>query len=137
MNGPYGSGPLGYVYCNTTGAAPCGTKIQYLNPAAFVAPKDISTVPGFHQYLIGNVSRTAPYGLRNEGTQNGGNVSIRRSFPLPHESSFVFQADLFNLWNKQTFGGPSGGWSAGSTSFGNVGAPGATRNWAFSGHLNF
>ena len=54
MNGPYGSGPLGYVYCNTTGAAPCGTKIQYLNPAAFVAPKDISTVPGFHQYLIGN-----------------------------------------------------------------------------------
>jgi hypothetical protein len=132
INGPYGSGPNGYIYANTN-----ITKIQYLNVNAFTTPKDISTVPGFHQYLFGNVARTAPYGLRNEGTQNGGNASISRSFPLPHETSFEFQAEVLNLWNKQTFGGPSGSWSVGSTSFGNVGAPGAIRSWQFVGHIKF
>jgi hypothetical protein len=51
---------------------------------------------------------------------------------------FIFQADCTNVWNKVTFGGPSAGWSAGSTTFGQVtSASGNPRDWQFSGHLNF
>jgi hypothetical protein len=128
QNGSYGTGPHGVVHTNNT--------IQYLNPNAFQMPANISTVAGFPIYLTGNAPRTAPYGLRAEGNQNL-NASVRRSFPLPHETAFVFQADVANVWNKQTWGGPSGGWSPGSSTFGEVGTPGGIRDWQFSGHLNF
>ncbi len=112
QNGSYGTGPNGVILANKT--------IQYLNPAGFQAPTDISTVAGFHQYLIGNVARTAPYGLRSEGNQNL-NAGVRRTFPITEKAAFSFQADCFNVWNKQTWGGPNGGWAVGSTTFGEVG----------------
>ena len=128
QNGSYGTGPNGVVVSNKT--------IQYLNSAAFQAPTDISTVPGFHQYLIGNVARTAPYGLRSEGNQNL-NAGVRRTFPITERVAFSFQADCFNVWNKQTWGGPNGGWSPGSTTFGEVGTPGAIRAFEFTGRVTF
>ena len=136
-NGSYGSGPNGFNTCNIGIGAGC-TAISYVNPAAFQQPGDLSTVAGTHQYLIGNAPRTAPYQLRNPGTENL-NASIRRSFPLSHEAVFVFEADCTNVWNKVTFGGPSGGWSAGSATFGQVTGTGGSgpRDWQFAGHINF
>jgi len=128
QNGSYGTGPNGVILSNKT--------IQYLNPAAFQAPRDISTVPGFHQYLIGNVARAAPYGLRNPGNQNL-NAGVRRTFPITETVAFSFQADCFNVWNKQTWGGPNGGWSVGSTTFGESGTPGAIRAFEFTGRVTF
>jgi hypothetical protein len=135
-NGSYGSGPNGFNACNIGVGSGC-TAISYVNPAAFQAPGDLSTVSGTHQYLIGNAPRTAPYQLRNPGTENL-NAAVRRSFPLSHEAVFVFEADCTNVWNKVTFGGPSSGWSAGSTTFGQVtSASGSPRDWQFAGHINF
>jgi hypothetical protein len=128
QNGSYGTGPSGVILANKT--------IQYLNPAAFQAPTDISTVAGFHQYLIGNVARTAPYGLRNPGNQNL-NAGVRRTFPITETVAFSFQADCFNVWNKQTWGGPNGGWAVGSTTFGESGVPGAIRAFEFTGRMTF
>jgi len=139
QNGSYGTGPNGVVLSNKT--------IQYLNPAAFQAPTDLSAIPSkFHQYLIGNVARTAPYGLRNPGNQNL-NLAIRRTFPITEGIAFAFQADCFNVWNKQTWGGPNGGWGVTlpivnntpvySTTFGESGPPGAIRAWQFTGRLTF
>jgi hypothetical protein len=131
INGSYGKGANGFVFQNAS-------NIQYVDPAAFQAPADISTVPGTtHQYLIGNSPRTRPYNIMNPGNQNI-NASVRRSFPIYHEMSFVFQADCTNVWNKMVFGSPNAGWSAGSKTFGQVGAPGtAPRDFQFSAHLNF
>jgi hypothetical protein len=129
QNGSYGTGPNGVVVSNKT--------IQYLNPAAFQAPTDISAIPSkFHQYLIGNVARTAPYGLRSEGNQNL-NAGVRRTFPITEKIAFSFQADCFNVWNKQTWGGPNGGWSATTTTFGEVGTPSAIRAFEFTGRVTF
>jgi hypothetical protein len=128
QNGSYGTGPNGVVLTNKT--------IQYLNPAAFQVPTDISTVPGFHQYLIGNAPRAAPFGLRNPGNQNL-NAAVRRTFPITERVAFAFQADCFNVWNKQTWGGPNAGWSPGSTTFGQSGTPSAIRAFQFTGRLSF
>ena len=110
--------------------------IQYLNPAAFQAPTDISTVPGFHQYLIGNIARSAPFGLRNPGNQNL-NAGVRRTFPITETVAFSFQADCFNVWNKQTWGGPNGGWSRGFNHLRHSGTPGAIRAFEFTGRMTF
>jgi hypothetical protein len=128
QNGSYGSGPNGFIVSNKT--------IQYINPAAFQAPTDISTVPGFHQYLLGNIARTAPFGLRNPGNQNL-NAGVRRTFPIAEGVAFSFQADCFNVWNKQTWGGPNGAWAPGSTTFGESGVPGAIRAFEFTGRVTF
>jgi hypothetical protein len=128
QGGSVGSGPNGYIVSNKT--------LQYLNPAAFQAPTDISIVSGFHQYLIGNVARTAPYGLRGPGNQNL-NAGVRRTFPITETVAFSFQADCFNVWNKQTWGAPGGGWSVGSTTFGESGTPGAIRAFEFTGRVTF
>jgi hypothetical protein len=128
QGGSYGTGPNGVIVSNKT--------LQYINPAAFQTPTDISTVPGFHQYLIGNVARTAPYGLRNPGSQNL-NAGVRRTFPIAEGVAFSFQADCFNVWNKQTWGGPNGGWSPGSVTFGESGTPGAIRAFEFTGRVTF
>ena len=136
INGSYGSGPNGFTACNIGLGSGCVAR-QYVTPTAFVAPGDLSTASGFHQYLIGNSPRTQPLNLRNPGSQNL-NASLQRSFPIRESVVFIFQADCTNVWNKVTFGGPSSGWSAGSATFGQVtSASGNPRDWQFSGHLNF
>jgi hypothetical protein len=146
-NGSYGSGPNGFTACNIGVGTGC-TAINYVNPAAFKQPTDISTAAATHQYLIGNAPRSEPLGLRNPGTENF-NASIQRSFPIYGEkAAFIFQADCTNVWNKVTFGGPNGSWGQTSAigvspvtyaaTFGQVtSASGSPRDWQFSGHINF
>ena len=147
INGSYGSGAHGFRACNIGIGVGC-TANNYVTPAAFSQPADISKITGSHQYLIGNEPRSAPLNLRNPGNQNL-NASIQRSFPIYGEkASFVFQADCTNVWNKVTFGGPNGSWgqtsAAGVTpivyasTFGQVtSASGNPRDWQFSGHIVF
>jgi len=136
INGSYGSGPSGFTACNIGIGSGC-TARNYVDTNAFKAPTDISTVSGTHQYLIGNIARSAAYGLRNPGNQNL-NAAIHRSFNLPGEKAvFVFEADCTNVWNKVTFGGPNSGWGS-TTTFGQVtSASGSPRDWQFAGHITF
>ncbi len=131
INGSYGKGPNGFVFGNAS-------SIQYVDPTAFQAPTDISTASATHQYLIGNAPRTRAYNIQNPGNQNL-NASVRRSIPLHFEhTALVVQADCTNVWNKMVWGSPNAGWSAGSKTFGQVGAPGtAPRDFQISAHLTF
>ena len=146
INGSYGSGPHGFQACNIGLGSGC-TAINYVNPAAFQQPQDLSTVSGIHQYLIGNAARTQALNLRNPGSQNL-NAAIRRSFTIYHETQFTFEADCTNVWNKVTFGGPNAGWGQTSAvgitpivyapTFGQVtSASGNPRDWQFAGHFTF
>ena len=143
INGTYGGGPNGIQYANLG-------KVAYVDVNAFTSPISVSTAPNCTPgasnqpsncnpaYLIGNAPRTAPLNLRQPGTENL-NAGLRRSFPLGAESrTFVFEADCLNVWNKVTFGGPSGTWANGSTTFGTVsGVSNSARDWQFAGHINF
>jgi hypothetical protein len=136
ISGKYGSGPGGYTFANAS-------NIKYLDINAFSQPANVSTaISGgkfvTSQYLIGNAPRTAAYNLRNPGNQSD-NLSIRRSFPFLHEKmALLVQADCSNFLNKMIWGGPSAGWGVGSTTFGEVSAPGtAPRDWQLSGHFTF
>jgi hypothetical protein len=136
ISGKYGSGPGGYTFANAS-------NIKYLDINAFSQPANVSTaISGgkfvTSQYLIGNAPRTAAYNLRNPGNQSD-NLSIRRSFPFLHEKmALLVQADCSNFLNKMIWGGPSAGWGLGSTTFGEVSAPGtAPRDWQLSGHFTF
>jgi Carboxypeptidase regulatory-like domain len=140
IHGKYGSGPNGYNTCNLGVAklgVTCPAKIQYLDPAGFKQPNDISGVSGQSQFLIGSAPRTLAYGARNPYTWNV-DAGMRRSFPLHWENAeFVFEADCLNVWNHVTFGSPSASWSQGSTSFGNITSASGNRDWQFAGHINF
>jgi hypothetical protein len=146
QNGSYGSGPNGFTACNIGLGTGCSA-ISYVNPAAFEQPADLSTVSGTHQYLIGNVARSAPLNLRNPGTENL-NAAIHRTFPIHEGVAFIFEADCTNVWNKVTFGNPNVGWGQTSAigvtpitytgSFGQVtSASGSPRDWQFAGHVTF
>ena len=61
INGAYGSGPGGTTFSNLN-------SVRYIDPTAFVAPADLSTVPATaHQFKFGNAPRTAPFGLAQSG----------------------------------------------------------------------
>ena len=129
INGSWGKGPNGFQ------AASLG-KVQYIDPAAFAVPQNVSTT-GTAQYLIGNAPRTAPYGLRNPHTWDW-DTGVRRTFPIHEGLSFQFEADCLNTWNNVVFGSPSASWSSGSTSFGSItGISNSPRDFQFAGHLNF
>jgi hypothetical protein len=129
INGSYGKGPNGTQYANLK-------TVPYINVSAFATPQNIST-SSTAQYLIGNAPRTAPYALRNPGTQDL-DASLHRTFPLHWENmNFVFEADCLNVWNKNTFSGPTATWASGSTSFGTVTSASGARDWQFAGHFNF
>jgi hypothetical protein len=144
IHGSYGSGPKGFNACNIGLVSGC-TAISYVDVNAFKAPADISTAPysgtpatHAQQFLIGTSPRTRPLNLWNPGTQNL-DASLHRSFPLPKDfGTIMLQADCTNVWNKVTFGGPSGGWSTGSATFGQVTSASATpRDWQFAAHIIF
>jgi hypothetical protein len=136
IHGSYGSGPNGFNACNIGLVSGC-TAISYVDVNAFRAPAQISPT-STNQYLIGTSPRTRPLNLWNPGTQNL-DASLHRSFPLPKDfGTIMLQADCTNVWNKVTFGGPSGGWSTGSATFGQVTSASATpRDWQFAAHIIF
>ena len=117
------------------------SKIQYVNPNAFAVTPD---------YEIGNLARSAPYGLRGPGNYDI-DGDLRRSFNiLPNEKAqLVLEADVFNAVNHVWFGSTSSNASgsigqsfssspAASTSIGVVnGQANLPRQWQFEGHINF
>jgi hypothetical protein len=138
-NGSYGTSSSGTTACNIGipqigGSCPA---VPYFDVNAFKTPTNVSTV-GTAQYLIGNAPRTRALNLNNPGSQNI-DAAVKRSFPLPREMSFTFEADCSNVWNKVTFSAPSGAWTPGSTTFGTIAGSIANspRAWQFAGRLSF
>ncbi len=139
LHGSYGTGPNGTTACNL-GIAPIGgvcPAVQYFDPTAFKTPTNVSTV-GTAQYLIGNAPRTHALNLNNPGQQNL-DAAVKRTFSLPHEMGFTFEADCTNVWNKVTFSAPSSSWTtATSTTFGTIPSIANTpRAWQFAGRFSF
>jgi hypothetical protein len=131
INGSFGTGPRGTVASNLG-------SIPYVDVNAFSTPKNVSTV-STPQYLIGNAPRTRAFDLNNPGTQNL-DTAVRRSFALPKETSFVFEVDCLNTWNKVTWANVSTTWAAGSSSFGTINGTASTynpRDFQFAAHFNF
>lgn len=115
--------------------------IQYVNPNAFEVTPD---------YEIGNLARSAPYGLRGPGNYDI-DGSLRRSFSImpDNRAQLVLEADVFNAVNHVWFGTTSsnasgsigesfGSSPAASTSLGVVnGQANQPRQWQFEAHINF
>jgi hypothetical protein len=115
-----------------------GTISGTVDVNAFATPANVSTT-STPQYLIGNAPRTRALNLNNPCTQNL-YTSVRRSFSLPHETSFVFEVDCLNTWNKATFAPPNQSWAAGSTTFGTITGMASTyapRDYQFAAHIKF
>ena len=120
-------------------------KIQYINPNAFAATSSLA-----NPFVIGNVARTAPYGLRGPSNYDI-DGSLRRAFNIgPSDRvKFIFEADVFNAVNHVWFGSTSSNANgsigqeieatpAESTKLGLVnGQANQPRQWQFSGHINF
>jgi hypothetical protein len=137
IHGSYGTSPHGTTACNLGIGAGC-VPIQYIDPNAFATPANVSPT-STPQYLIGNAPRTRALNLNNPGTQDI-DTSLRRSFSLPREMSFVFEVDCLNTWNKVTFAAPSQSWAAGSTTFGTVTGLASNsnpRDYQFAAHFKF
>lgn len=124
--------------------------IQYINPAAFTATSAVANAPctagtSCAGMVLGNLPRTAAYGLRGPGNDNI-DGDLRRTFNLWREGrvKFVFDASVFNAVNHVWFGSTSStadgsiGTATGSSSLGVVaGQANNPRQWQFSGHIDF
>jgi hypothetical protein len=101
--------------------------------------------------VLGDVARTAPYGLRGPGNYDI-DGSLRRTFDLWREGrvKFVFEANVFNAVNHVWFGSPAStadgaigssvtsSTPASDTALGVVaGQSNNPRQWQFAGHINF
>ena len=120
INGKYGSGPNGYTFANAN-------NIKYVDINSFSQPANISTTSATAQYLIGNAPRTAAYGIRSPANQtdNFRYSAVSPSRSSTRRSNSPFEADGSNFLNLMIWGGPSSQAGArGSTTFGEVGAPG-------------
>jgi hypothetical protein len=130
---------------------------QYINPAAFVMgpgnagtsnvvnPNCTAGTASCTGMVIGNVARTAPYGLRGPGNNNI-DAALRRTFDLWKKENvkFIFEASVFNAVNHVWFGSASStadgsiGTTTGSDSLGVIaGQANNPRQWQFAGHINF
>ncbi|HEX8712019.1 MAG TPA: hypothetical protein VF730_09115, partial [Terracidiphilus sp.] len=129
---------------------------HYIDSTAFIQTTNTATIPGTSTlafaaqnggFVIGNVRRTAAYGLRGPGNYNM-DGSVKRSFDIWKEGrvKFVFEASAFNAVNHVWFGTPgsnaAGGGSintsVGNNSFGTVTKQANNpRQFQFAGHFNF
>jgi hypothetical protein len=134
INGKYGSSISGFNTCNIGVAAGCTAK-QYVDVTAFQTPQNVSTT-STQQYLLGNAPRSRPFMVRNPYTWDV-DAGLRKTFPIHKDLVFQFEANVTNVWNHVTFSGPSGSWSSGSTTFGQVTNASGIRDWQFAGHLKF
>ncbi len=112
------------------------SSVQYIDPNAFTQPSTFTTNFSTNLNRIGNVARTAPYGLRNPYRWND-DISLRRTFPLHESLNFVFEADCLNVANHPTFTNINTSWAPGSASFGTVGGATGNRDWQLAGRINF
>jgi len=91
---------------------------SYLNANAFVPIATLTEANSPYAYTFGNAARTAPFGMYGPGNYDI-DISLRRSFDLPFESSHLtLEGDLYNLTNHTQF--TVGGTTFGSASFGTV-----------------
>ena len=90
-NGNNWNRPDQIVGCNVRGAP--NSRIQFINPACFVAPPIGQ---------LGNASRVPVIGPDFVNTD----FSVIKTFPLPREMGLNFRAEFFNLWNHAQFGLP-------------------------------
>jgi hypothetical protein len=135
--GRYGTGPNGKTACNLKIGAIGQTcvPIQYVDNNAFTNPLSVAT--GSSILLIGSAPRTAALGLRNPMSWNV-DTGLRRTFPIHAGVSFQFEANALNTLNHTNFGGPSGGWTSTSATFGTInGVTSTSRDFQFAGHLKF
>ncbi|MGA7159322.1 MAG: carboxypeptidase regulatory-like domain-containing protein [Acidobacteriaceae bacterium] len=116
--------------------------VQYINPNAFKAPATISTNLSTNYNLIGNVTRTAPFNLR-QPTYWDDDMSLRRTFGIPHTRlNFIAEVDCLNVANHPTLTGLTAAWGAPGTAAGNAfgtltGAQANQRDFQFAGRLTF
>jgi len=99
--------------------------IQYINPAAFLVPTALSnpncTATGTPSpclgMVLGDVARTAPYGLHGPANYDI-DGTVRRTFDLWKDGrvKFIFEASVFNAVNHVWFG------SSASTADGTIGS---------------
>lgn len=99
------------------------SSMQYINPAAFLKTSSFAGEGANGEYVLGDVARTAPLGLRAPGNYNI-DASVRRTFDLwPNERvKFVFEASVFNAVNHVWFGSPA------STADGSIGSSVSSSN---------
>ena len=133
------------------------SKIQYINPAAFLqtglmtSPNCTASGTACQGEVIGDVARTAPYGLRGPGNYDI-DGSLRRTFDIWKDGrvKLVMEANVFNAVNHVWFGSTaatadgtigssvSSSTPASDTALGTVaGQANNPRQWQFSGHINF
>ena len=113
--------------------------VQYVNVNAFTTADTYSApgvAAGSQINKIGDVARTAPYGLRQPSRWNA-DASIRRTFPVREGVNLQFQADCLNVANHPTASGLNGAWSATSKTFGTIGNISGNRDWQLAGRINF
>jgi hypothetical protein len=73
--------------------------LSYLNANAFVPISTLTGANSPYAYTFGNAARTAPFGMYGPGNYDI-DISLRRSFGLPFESSRItLEGDLYNLTN--------------------------------------
>jgi hypothetical protein len=86
-------------------------------------------------YTIGNLARTAPYGLRGPSTYDL-DMSVKRTFPIHENIKLLFDVSAFNVTNKVLFGISST--SIDSASFGQVsGQTNNSRDFQLAARINF
>lgn len=103
--------------------------ISFIDATAFTVPNSATN------YQLGDVARTAPYGLFSPGGYNI-DSGLHRKFPIGDRATFVFGAEAFNVTNHVEFGGINT--TVGNSNFGTVSRQSNhSRDWQFSGRINF
>jgi len=166
LSGGWGHGATRNGNAGTVNAATELSATQYINPQAFLQTGALTntttcTAAGTActGMLLGDVARTAPYGLRGPGNYDI-DGDLRRTFDIWRDGrvKFIFEASVFNAVNHVWFGSPAStaDGSIGSTVGGNysVSATGVTTNgdpglgvvsgqansprqWQMAGHITF
>lgn len=115
INGKWGAGALGGE------ASP-----SYINKSAFSDPP---------AYSIGNLARTAPYGLRGPWLDTL-SISVKRSFPIYENVKLLFDVSSYNVTNNVQFGISSLAIDSGT--FGEVsGQTNTSRDIQLAARINF
>ena len=125
-------------------------QIHYINPLAFMGPDSSinnttyslgTTTEPWTTFKIGNVARTAPYGLHGPGWWDI-DLGLVRTFNVRETATlhltFQLRADVTNITNSTFFNLAGGDWNGGD--FGEVNGQNQSvppRDWQFSGRFRF
>ncbi len=109
INGGYGKGVTVAQLATT----------HYIDSTAFVDPSvgssaNASTRAFYPNYTIGNLARTAPYGLRGPASFDG-DVSLKRTLAIHENMNLLLDISAFNVTNSFIPGSPAVSTSTAST----------------------